>query len=272
MNTVFAFLLGWMSHYVSHVNPWRRTAGFLIIACWVTWLAFFNLAVAHYRDALGGPDPDNAGIDAVKLFLSNTVAIHDFQSMLLLVLGGVFSAIAFYDGRRMDDPYPGYGPVTRKWEEAGKKFQEARRKEEAALTRLKDDSLARIRQETDYVPSLEGRLRQQIRYLAELAASWEREMENLERAANTLAEIYREANRHARTTPPPAHFGLALKIQRPDNPITRMYVHSDGATAAQITSDLSQTDGAAAQNSAPTASILHEYVAAIESLPTLEEL
>ena len=59
----------------------------------------------------------------------------------------------------------------------------------------------------------------------------------------------------ARSSPPPAYFGLPLSIVRPDNPV-RVDLRKP---SLEVISD------------APTA-ITREYEAAIESLPTLEEL
>jgi hypothetical protein len=71
-----------------------------------------NLAVAHYRDALGGPDPDNAGVAALATWLANPInplKVSSVQSLWLLGLGIAFTIIGVIDGYLYEDPYPGYG-------------------------------------------------------------------------------------------------------------------------------------------------------------------
>jgi hypothetical protein len=71
-----------------------------------------NLAVAHYRDALGGPDPDTAPATALKVWLANPVnplKVGDVQSLWLLALGILFTVLGIAEGYFFDDPYPGYG-------------------------------------------------------------------------------------------------------------------------------------------------------------------
>ncbi len=255
MNTVVAFLMGWMSHNLVHVKFLRKLVGALVLVGWIAWMLIFNLGVAHYRDALGSQDPDNAGTIALENFRTRPLSVRDFQSTILLALGILFSIVALYDGFGMDDSYPGYGPVTRKWEAACEDFQEVTKTQLLTLATLRDQKIGRIRGEIDYLVNINSRLPDEIQRRRALSARWEHDIERLERAANTMAASYREANRRARSSPPPAYFGLPLSIVRPDNPV-RVDLRKP---SLEVISD------------APTA-ITREYEAAIESLPTLEEL
>ncbi len=257
MNTVAAFLLGWMSHNLVHIKVSRKLAGALVLLGWLAWMVSLNLGVAHYRDALGGPDPDSAGATALAELRSHPLSVRDFQSIMLLALGILFSAVAFYDGFGMDDSYPGYGAVTRKWEEACEEFQEVKKHQLLTLGILKDQRISRVRGEIDYLANMNSRLPDEIRRQRALAARWEHDVERLERAANTMVATYREANRRARSSPPPAHFGLPLSIARSDNPV-RVDL-DNGRKNLEVISDASTA-------------ITREYEAATKSLPTLEEL
>ena len=71
-----------------------------------------NLLVAHYRDALGGSDPDNASAAALTAWLANPVnplRVSGVESLWLLGLGVVFTIMGLIDGFLFEDPYPGYG-------------------------------------------------------------------------------------------------------------------------------------------------------------------
>ena len=90
-------------------------------------MLIFNLGVAHYRDALGSQDPDNAGTIALENFRTRPLSVRDFQSTILLALGILFSIVALYDGFGMDDSYLGDGTGHRKWEAACEDFQKSQR-------------------------------------------------------------------------------------------------------------------------------------------------
>ncbi len=71
-----------------------------------------NLWVAHYRDALGGSDPDNASAAALTAWLANPVnplKVSGVESLWLLGLGLAFTTLGIIDGFFWDDPYPEYG-------------------------------------------------------------------------------------------------------------------------------------------------------------------
>jgi hypothetical protein len=258
MNTVTAFLFGWMVHNLAHIKLVRKLAGAFVVVGWIGWMLTFNLGVAHYRDALGGQDPDTAGVTALEQLRMHPLSVRDFQSTMLLALGILFSALAFYDGFGMDDSYPGYGAVTRKWEEACEEFQEVKKSELLNLSILRDQKTSRIRAEIDYLANMNSRLPDEIQRRRALAARWEHDMERLERAANTMVATYREANRRVRSSTPPAHFGLPLSMARPDNPVS-VDLDEGRKQSLEVISDASTA-------------ITREYEAAIKSLPTLEEL
>ena len=47
--------------------------------------------------------------------------------------------------------------------------------------------------------------------------AYRQHLDHLEKGANSLLSAYREANRRARTTPPPAHFSQPWQAERTDN-------------------------------------------------------
>jgi hypothetical protein len=68
-----------------------------------------NFGVAHYRDALGGPDPENAATLAWPSLQAQPFHVADINSLLLLVMGISFSVIAMVDGHERTTPTPDMG-------------------------------------------------------------------------------------------------------------------------------------------------------------------
>ena len=98
--------------WVNRREPGARVAGWVGVTIWGIFTLSWNLLAAYYRDAksLGLPDPENA---ALSLFGSG---LHSIYSYGLLVAGLIFAITAAFAGYRMDDPFPGYGPVSRRHE------------------------------------------------------------------------------------------------------------------------------------------------------------
>jgi hypothetical protein len=100
--------LRWLNH--RRLGP--KVLGGLFFCCVIILAYSSNLWVAHYRDALLGPDPDNASAAARSVWLAhpvNPLSVNNVESLWLLVLGLVFTTIGIIDGYHLDDPYPGYG-------------------------------------------------------------------------------------------------------------------------------------------------------------------
>lgn len=97
---------------LNHRRFHRKLQGALAL-CAVLAVAYSsNLLVAHYRDALGGSDPDNASAAALTAWLANPVnplKVSGVQSLWLLGIGIAFTIMGLVDGYLLEDPYPGYG-------------------------------------------------------------------------------------------------------------------------------------------------------------------
>jgi len=110
---LLGFMFGAMAlRELSHHRLYRKLLGTLAL-CAVLAVAYSsNLLVAHYRDALGGSDPDNAGEAALANWLTNPVnplKVSGVQSLWLLGIGIAFTIMGLVDGYLFEDPYPGYG-------------------------------------------------------------------------------------------------------------------------------------------------------------------
>src|SRR5262249_35799852 len=94
--------------WIVHRNWSARALSALGFLIYLSADVAFNLAVAHYRNAVA-KDPFEASAIAYQSFMADPTGIYDLQSWLLVLVGIIFSGIALYDGLLMDDPYPGYG-------------------------------------------------------------------------------------------------------------------------------------------------------------------
>jgi len=129
---------------LNHRKLVYKVTGFTVLAAVLVVAYSSNLGVAHYRDALGGPDPDTAAATALRVWLANPVnplKVDDIQSLWLLALGILFTIFGIAEGYFFDDPYPGYGKFYGEFTGRQTRYQK--------LYRDKFDELDEIEQEQE---------------------------------------------------------------------------------------------------------------------------
>jgi len=264
ISVVNVAVLGWliaaMVRQVHHRDPRRRVGGLAGLAAVAAVAMFWNLFVAHYREALpydyppapdtlpvaqsraapspvalspGGPGadgrstavqspaartpqtdslpetcwrgPDEADADqeALCLFRASPFGLGGFYSYMLLLIGLAMCAAAAMDWFKTDDPYPGYGKRERHRRKTEEGLEQDRRELLGDLNELHDDAGRRLRNDfrdpvrarqlalSDY-NKLHARHTDLLGFARDLAKS----------CAGAL-DIYRNANREARSAPEP---------------------------------------------------------------------
>lgn len=192
-----------------HLANRRWVPRLLALAGTVAWIVVacaFNLAVAHYRAALAGDYPEQAGRIAIQRLRLAPFDIGDVAGWLLCVMGIAFNGAAAFDRWKMDDPYPGYGELARRREELGDEYISNKQEIENDLADIKDSALAAI----DLLSSeIEGRKEEHrgiILSRANLNELFQGHLRYLEQCGNELLTAYRQANISKRSTPAPQHF------------------------------------------------------------------
>lgn len=204
------FVLPW----VIYRNWGPRLIAVISTPIYLSFAVSFNLAVAHYRNAVVS-DPFEASVVAGRSLLANPLGIQDLQSWGLFLIGIIFSTIAAYDGWRMDDPYPGYGQRIRQNLEAMEEYNALKDQLLADLEEIKKSAEETMDNVARSIETHQG----EISYVAiksqALKASMLQHYMHLEVAANTLLRFYHDENRKNRTTPAPVRFDTPWKYERP---------------------------------------------------------
>lgn len=215
VNVSMGLSAGLILRQVNHRNILRRLSGLIGIAVYFAVLLGFNLAVAHYRDALGGQFPERAGKTAIDTLLASPLGVADLQSWMLLLMGCCFSVACAIDSYKMDDPYPGYGRLARRHEEIMHEYIEQTQDLMKELELIRDRALSKMEITAKDIDN------RQAEYHAILASrkkheqAFEEYVMHLQDCANQLLSFYREANRSYRQTPTPKHFSQQWEISQP---------------------------------------------------------
>jgi len=258
INVGFAATIGRQVWPLTHHRETRmRTLAWIGSAVWLVLTVAWNLLAGHYRDAksLGVPNPEAA---ALGLLGSSLESIYSYG---LLIAGLIFAFGAAIAAYKMDDPYPGYGPV---WRRHAKRCEDYVADVKAATDELLDIRDDAIGDATDIRMELGRQLtqRQQIMSARDsFRRRYEEYAEQLEATANALLQEYRAANRAARATPAPARFDQPWKLS-----------HEPLPTAPGEDIPRSAIDAAEQDLEATVTQISKAFDEAIDSFEPLDEL
>ncbi len=233
---VLGWLIAALVRLIHHRDPRRRVGGLAALTAVAAVAVFWNLFVAHYREALPpdypvppdttlvaqqsvapqvppadsvpetcwrGPDETHADQEALCLFRASPFGLTGFYSWMLLLIGLAMCAAAAMDWFKTDDPYPGYGKRERRRRNTEERLLDDRRELLGHLNELHDDAGRKLR--SDFRDPVEAR---QLA-LSDLTKLDARHTDlvgfarDLEKSCRGALDMYRTANREARTTAEP---------------------------------------------------------------------
>lgn len=216
------FFFGPFSRNFVHRKAWRCALAFACAAVYATYAFILNLGVAHYREVSGQLMGD-AGVAVISRITEAPFNLQDAQSWLLFLIGIVFSLIAFADGWKLDDAYPGYGKLDRLERKARDDHGAAQDETSEALKTIREkaiDEIKRIAHDAERKP------RERLRIVKDgerLIEEFDGYFDRLQKDGAALIDEYREANRKARSDGGvPRCYSVPWRLSRPkvDNPLS----------------------------------------------------
>ncbi len=216
LNIIASFFWGMvLIRLVNRRNYFLKLIGFLSFLAYLVFAATLNLTLSHLREIPPAISvSDNVGEVVLHRLLTAPYALTDINSWVFFSIGLIFSLIAMADGLLFFDPYIGYAGLERRWIEATTRFANARSELIERLRDIREDATETMNEaardlsvrRSEYDSLLQGRGR--------LAQRFSQHQNQIEQACRALLEIYREANRRARSTPPPDNFAKAYIMER----------------------------------------------------------
>lgn len=210
-----AFIFGYIGlPRTNHVVSQKRISGYILCALALLLVLTFNLAVGHYRGELiaGSAQPAK---DALNSFVSSPTHLGDLEAWLLFFLGLGAFALASYKFYTLDDPYPEYGSVDKRFKEASQelndKFNAIRAKAQERL----EQSILKVDEKFDELRQSVEQFGQAIPEGKAAASALKQDAKALEHALTTALAEYRDVNRSVRVIDPPRYWNdesLSLKI------------------------------------------------------------
>jgi len=145
LNILFAFFMSRALMHIHHIEPKTSLLGILGTITMASAVGFISLFIGHYRSALD-ESIESASSQAVTSMLESPLGISTFDSWMLVFLTitiFVFVTFKFY---KNDDPYPGYGDISRNALNAKNKFSRAKTQANEMVENLRTDLKAELEQ------------------------------------------------------------------------------------------------------------------------------
>jgi hypothetical protein len=198
---------------LNHRNPVRKAFGFFALLCYLALLVAINLSLAHYREVSAEMIPD-AGREVLARLKTMPLGLMDFKSWLLFGLGVLCSLIAFADSFLIFDPYPGYASLEKRRAEAHDAY--IRRKNDLIerLLAIRDDAIDILEEANRDLSIRRSEHDSILESRARVVRLFSAHQSHLDRAANVLLSVYREANKGLRRTAPPPRFAVSYMLEK----------------------------------------------------------
>lgn len=153
VNVLFGALFvgeGWRD--TNSVSGSTKVRGYIQVAVFFIVLLAFNILVGHGRDAMQRLEAElrsggtleafaSIGVNAWAQFLEDPFGFDSFIAPLLVAAGVLSFMLASWKGYERDDPYPGFGKISRRTEQARAMYRDQRDEETELLTERHNEAL-----------------------------------------------------------------------------------------------------------------------------------
>ena len=170
-NVGVAYLLGcYIWRYFFHIGSVQKAFATLLALPMMGFIVFLNFFLAHYRDAISKlADTDlsarqmmtlmqKLGGQARDTLINNPFVMDDFKSYLLLFVGLLASIFATKKSFELDDPYPGYGKISRELDDLASNFNDEQTFALKDMNDLVDDYSSQINTQLGFIKTGDTRV------------------------------------------------------------------------------------------------------------------
>lgn len=216
-NVSLSTLFGMATRYINchgALNLHKKVIGLGFFVAWVCFAIGYNLAVAHFRDAVDRiGEWREAGVFAIQTLQESPISLHTMESYVLFIIGAFISIVSFLKGYNHSDPYPGYAKVAHDVVIAREDYVGYLEESIETLAEHRDNAVNGLRAANDEVhrninDSVDALYGQKA-----LHSNLSPFLEQCNIAANYLLSVYRDANKAARKDAPPEYFNQPYSFE-----------------------------------------------------------
>lgn len=136
LNLLVAFFMSKCLRFFHHAEPKKNIMGSFGALTLVLSVGAISLFIGHYRSALD-EDVGSASIQAVNNMNESLFGISTFDSWILVCITFAIFLFVTFKCYKSDDPYPGYGDISRKAKNAVDKYSRMKTKADELVGQLR---------------------------------------------------------------------------------------------------------------------------------------
>lgn len=221
INATLGFFLG---HYALrlyiHPDKAKKYSGIFLCTLIPLLMLGVNLLLSWLRTTMANLGEGEVLTEAMKKIEWHSLfaSLNNPDSLLLFCAGIMCCLIITIDFWKMDDPFPGFGAISREYKSKIDHYADMK----SAILEELEEIQAQSHQELDQTLNNVSAMSSESGAVFDAQNRWRRlyssHLDQLEDAAKQLLGYYRTANMAARKSDPPAHFQQSWKLQRPSLP------------------------------------------------------
>lgn len=269
INAVLGFLLGYYTLRLTlHPKKAIKIPCIIFSVLIPSCMLLVNLLLSWLRTTIASLGTGMVLTEAVKLMAWRDliVSLSNPESLLLFGAGILCCIIITIDFWMMDDPFPGFGRISREYKARIENYADM----QSAILGELEEMQSRNHKTLDEVLNQVSAVYAESERIADSQNRWRRlysaHLDHIEDAAKQLLSYYRSVNMAARNTPPPAHFQQSWMLKRPPLP------NPDELFVSAQKSIQSETRDAQAAHMACVKRISEAYIRALNEYQTIEQL
>jgi hypothetical protein len=214
INVAIGWLFGrFLFTQINHCSNGRRLTALIVVPlAFVFVVVFYNLFIGHFRDELASTaDAANlvyadVGKDVLRSVLEDPVGLQNFDSWLLVLLGIIFALVAAVDGYFFNDPYPGYGRVAKRYEDARHDYMDDKNDLMDQLADLRDEAIESAESIKSQIESQSNLIQNVVTWSKKREQEAKSYLNDLSMKCNHVLQLYRTSNAQARKDKVPDYF------------------------------------------------------------------
>lgn len=139
-NVALSTFSGYVLRYKNHVLWFKKIFGFLFFTILLAAIFFLHLFIAHYREILS-TNPHIEIWSVLEPLLKEPFGLQDMESIILIGIGLLVTLFSIFKGLNLDDHYPGYGSIYRRWKIKEDAFLDSKKQARLLMRELYSVSL-----------------------------------------------------------------------------------------------------------------------------------
>jgi hypothetical protein len=159
LNILFAFFMSTSLRNAQYNGSKRSMLGFTFATLIFIAVSTLALFIGHYRAALD-ENVELASFQAVKNMADSPFVISTFDSWILVSITFAIFILVTWKFFKNDDPYPGYGEISRKADEANTKYSRYKTKADALVKEMRVELIQKFEHKYEQLNQLSHGLEQ----------------------------------------------------------------------------------------------------------------